>query len=310
MAYSNEAVATGQDVIQKIRAFAVSKGWIVHFDALRPADNTYWWVVMRHPNGGPYFSMMADTVSIHCNAHRTFDSGQDYNTQPDQFYSASIADKTKINLLVTPLLSVHLFSENTGDPYVYCAIEIEPGYYRHLVFGFMTKFVPSLGGFFFDISESEEGRESTLGNYQYPFMMKITGGLSTGGGLDCQDRAGTPAWYTLSASYRSSYSASGAPWGCLDELKELSPDGYTSRSNLLPLMIVAMTGSTFTPYGSPPNFRYIPMDFYQAGDEITIGTDIWKVFPVIRKRTGIYDNTRPQIEKEGTENFAIAYLKN
>lgn len=330
MAYQNVPVDDGYQVVQQIANFAQSVGWTVHRNEDRPADTSFRLVTLSAGNG--YVTLIGDQNNIYLNGHRGIDTGADWDEQPDQYAyqdgntssdsSQEKATRARVILRVNPISSVHFFGSMTPEPYVYAAIEQEPGFYRHLVIGHFQKFGTALGGLFWDVSGVREDRYGSYVEYhRAPFLYNAniisTQNLATNGGFDCQDLAGNPMWCRLGARRDSWDTATtttvGGHWGQeLHALQVASPVVFNSRTPLIPPLIWISTGGQYVPFGTPPGFRYINMDFYQAGDEFTLGTDTWKVFPWARQIDGARN---PSVgvadgpEHEATRNYGIAYLK-
>jgi len=58
----------------------------------------------------------------------------------------------------------------------------------------------------------------------------------------------------------------------------------TGRTQLWPLWCLGRRPSQLaSPLGYPPDMRFIRLDYYNPKDILTLGTEKWKVFPVIRK---------------------------
>lgn len=316
MAYSNVSVTDGHDVLQQIATFAASAGWNIHFNGARPSNTEDKMVVISRTGAPPYLFLMYDHSEsvINMNASYDLDLAEDWDAQLAQFNSTANHTKTATTLRVASLLSVHLFSGTTPQPYIYCAIEKEPGYYRHLMFGYMDKFGSYLGGFFWDVSDTGDYYRSDIDVVYLPFLQynNSNTGLRYGrrGGLDCQDVQGAQMWASFSTWYTNPYSVCGMPFSELYDQFLVNPNSLTFRTTLIPLTVYVRIGTDFYPYGTPPNIRYVNMEHYSAGDEITIGSDIWKVFPVIRKMTPPNSVSFTDPEHEGSQNYGIAYLKN
>jgi len=91
---------------------------------------------------------------------------------------------------------------------------------------------------------------------------------------------------------------------------ELAAIDYNGRTPLQTPYVQVSTDGVHVPYGTPPNVRYINMEFFEAGDELTIGSDTWKVFPVIRRGPSKgYMNPPTEPSDEFSDNYGIAYLK-
>ncbi len=86
--------------------------------------------------------------------------------------------------------------------------------------------------------------------------------------------------------------------GCHDKvLREYSPNALNGIGVLLPNIVSLNIGNEFlSPIGVVPGMRYLDMSNYLPGDEFTIGSDTWKVFPWYSKGGIGY-------------NRGIAYLK-
>jgi hypothetical protein len=65
-----------------------------------------------------------------------------------------------------------------------------------------------------------------------------------------------------------------------------SPQGYNGLAPMLPCQV----GVNRTPYvgtwtllGEFPDVRFLNISNFNAGDELTLGTDVWKIFPLWNK---------------------------
>lgn len=308
MAYQNTPVSDGLGVVQAIASFADDNGWTVHRDE---GDGTEHIVTLSA--GGAYITLRGVPDSVFLNGHRELDADSPWNEQPDQYYIGNYHSHTEVKFRVNPLRSVHLFASATPEPYVYAAVEKEPGYYRHIVIGHMQKFGTALGGLFWDVSDTDWDRSHSgrLSYIRYPLVCKEDSDFpkERKGGLDCQDLDGNARW--ASFYYYSGYTKCGM-WAneITRHIGDLSAIDFNGRTPLQTPFIEVDTDGVYVPYGTPPNFRYVSMEFFEAGDEMTIGPDTWKVFPVIRRAPAIgYQTPAPEPSEEGSENYGIAYLK-
>lgn len=314
MAHQKAPVSDGYQVVQQIASFAANAGWTVHRNEQRPADTTYWIVTLSHGTGA-YITLMGNQNTVYVTGHRGFDASKDWNAQPDQYVITDTSTNqretyTRVRLRVNPILSVDMFGGESPTPYIYVAIEKEPGYYRHICFGYLQKFGTALGGLFWDITETSENLpySSYLNYLRIPCVYNNQGTFHnfSKGGVDTQTDTGVPAWAMFGQG--AAYIPAGNWANEVYSVMMGSPIQFNGRTPLMPLLVqVSING--YVPFGVPPNMRLIDMTFYEAGDEITIGTDVWKVFPAIRKNgeTNTYNDTSPS--SEGSSIYGIAYLK-
>lgn len=319
MSYQNVPVSNGYQVVQQIANFASSVGWTIHRDEDRPADPSFRLITLSA--GGIYITIIGDAQTISVNGHRGIDTGVDWDQQPDQyaFYDGDgdydndneeRYTRPTLELRVNPLTSVHLFGSMTPEPYIYAAIELEPGYYRHLTIGHFEKFGAFSGGTFWDISGlSSHNRGSYEEYHRAPFLYNERANtIASFGGFDCENNAGSPDFFSFSNA--SIVYDRGGCWASeIHSFFVANPIQFNARTALLTPLVWADTGG-FRPVGTPPEFRYVSLDFFEPGDEFTIGSETWKVFPWARRKIGARDQfTKTAPEDEATGMYGIAYRK-
>jgi len=306
MAYQNVPVADGYQVVQQIADFAELNGWAIHrrgeqTDTIQSL--TYYEVTLSVTGFSCYLTLAGYTNEIVLNGHRTYNSSVRWWLQPDQYFAyendndeyftepEERATKVTVELRVYPILSVHLFAGTTPTPYVYAAIEKEPGYYRHLVFGHMQKFGTALGGMFWDVSSRNTSAEeqTNADNHRAPFLYNSNVqyySFSQCGGFDTQDRNGNPVFCRMGYTSTSPYSSGGHNGPEADTFMVANPISFNGRTALqTPLVMANVDG--YVPFGIPPALRYINLEYFEAGDELVIGNETWKVFPWTRRAPGL-----------------------
>ena len=330
MAYQNVPVTDGYQVAQQLANFAAANGWTVHRN--NDVDSgSYREVTVSAPGFSGYVTLAGYQNDIYLNGHRGYDSAQPWFNQPDQYLlydgdgdTGDISERrtrARVELRVNPIQSVHFFGGLTPTPYLYAAIEMEPGFYRHMVIGHFQKFGTALGGLFWDVSSASLDYRRYVSYYEshrVPFLYNSNSRVRTGkGGFDCQDTTGVKRFAAF-GNYNESH-LSGGHWS--KEVRSFAvanPIAFNSRTALLtPLVWVSSEG--YRPFGTPPNFRYVNLTYFEAGDEMTIGGDVWKVFPWARRKAGVRSvrvyfpdgsyRKADQPEDEATEMYGIAYLK-
>lgn len=308
MAYLNTPVSSGVSVVEAIGSFADDNGWTLHRDESDDSSHT-----ITMSAGGAYITLRGVENSVFLNGHREINTDAAWNEQPDQYYnSGDNESKTEVKFRVNPLLSVHLFGNGGDHPYVYAAIENEPGYYRHIVIGHIRKFGTALGGLFWDVADTDWDRSdsSEVNYHRYPLVYKTNDGyIERKGGLDCQNLDGDAQWASFCKD--TVYSKCGM-WAneMTHHIGRMSAIDWNGRTPLQTPFVEVDTDGVYVPYGTPPNFRYVSMEFFEAGDEMTIGPDTWKVFPLIRRGDALgYIGRVIEPSEEFSGNYGIAYLK-
>jgi len=315
MAYQNIPVANGYQVVEQIAAFAATAGWTVHRNE-ESSFNSNFRIVTLSDGIGAYITLAGKNNRIYLNGHRGIDTGSDWNNQPDQYVDTTddgvkVDTYCRVRLNVTPILSVYLFGGASPKPYLYAAIEVEPGYYRHITMGYFEKFGTALGGLFWDIAETSDSPRSiaheSSNKYPLVYNSRNRDHDNTKGGFDAQDRNGDPVWVAFGTDFHAGYKIGGY-WG--NEFYsqiQVSPIRFNSRIPFItPLVSISNLG--LVPYGIAPALRYVNMAYLLPGDEITMGTETWKVFPLIRNAPASGEDFG-DYDEEGSSDYGIAYLK-
>ena len=329
MAYQNTPVENGYQVAQQLASFAASVGWTVHRQGEQTDINgsTLYYEVTISASGYPcYVTIAGYSNRIELNGHRGYDSSKRWWEQPDQYvyyngdgeYTDSYEDETRTicELRVNPILSVHMFGSMSPTPYLYAAIEKEPGYYRHLTIGHLQKFGTAKGGMFWDVSN----RRKYNGYHSYPYYHRApllnadnADGYNDGpGGFDTQKSDGTPYFnrfgIVIYDENQPRMSTGGHHATELHSVFTASPIAFNART---PLQVPMVFANTYTPFGTAPAMRYVDLTYFEAGDELVVGNETWKLFPWARRTYGVRNSNSDYSgpEYEATHMYGIAYLK-
>ena len=201
---------------------------------------------------------------------------------------------------------------------IYCALSHGAGYYQHIIFGDITKVHASAftgGNFFFASLDASNnylsyGRtlaitDTTFSGYAYsafgaPFQSSV--GIFASGtyrGLHCEIDGET--WpisgvatanvgltdYAISSLYRN-------------------PNNWNNQVNLIPIAIQFGALSSLQMYlGYMEHVRFVRIDNYEPTETITIGTDIWQVYPCVLKNSTDRNNSSGTAQHSGTIGFAV-----
>ncbi len=222
--------------------------------------------------------------------------------------------------MATSLYAYHLFSN--GD-FVHVVIEETPGRFRHLSFGFINKYGSFAGGQYLTAGCPVESFTTTpysfnTSNQSIPFGANGQGpsraSLATYGYPGTYVRADIDGWtvgwrllttgywdtanldvcgcaaYANATNNRAGYNVSGTQNSVNTLAHDLayhcSPQSYNGLAPMLPCYV----GVNRTPYvgtwtllGEFPDVRFLNISNFNPGDELILGTDVWKIFPLWNK---------------------------
>ncbi|KGG93050.1 hypothetical protein P245_10810 [Comamonas thiooxydans] len=225
-----------------------------------------------------------------------------------------------IGPMATSLYAYHLFSN--GD-FIHLVIEETPGRFRHLSFGFINKYGAFAGGQYLTAGCPVEASTTTAyafntTNHMVPFgsnsQATSRAALASNGYAGSYVRADIDGWtvgwrllsvgwyttdqgdaygctsYANAANTRAGYNG-GATQNSLNSLAHdlayhCSPQSYNGLAPMLPCYVGVNRApyvGTWTLLGEFPDVRFLNIANFNPGDELTLGTDVWKIFPLWNK---------------------------
>jgi hypothetical protein len=319
MTYATGSASDPADLLDKVRAFLLSEGWTID-DFRDRTDHSGWkWLIVS--KSGFRFQLWEERTSLNGTASLppwnigqmivagSYNSGANFNAQPGYMDTTHIS---YVNGIQGPFTAHHFFSgTGASGPYFYCALEVTAGEFRHFGIGCLDKMGSYTGGEFVTSSawslggSSGQTQDPTSGYNQVPFDevgSSNNGFMGSYGGtfVRCQDAFGTSLLdYSSSAlgifkmdrGIATSGARGRARGGTISNqnsqsqlIYDAGPISPTGVSPVWRIQVAVDRGSGFGSFiGEPPAFRHVAMDYLNAGDELTFGTDVWKVFPCIRK---------------------------
>lgn len=305
MSYETGTASDVNDLLAKLRTFALANGWSQDFSGARTsgAGNALqinkggFYVTFRSDNGagsatdpGPYIGGYA---------HGTYSAGN--GTENQAGASASVGHWC--NGMTGPFVAYHFISNTElGAEYLYCVVEISAGTFKHFGTGVLVKIGAITNGQF--IYASTWNYSATFINsadvvqHSVPFDSQELNSSRIRPSLNCRVDADTtsPRWMdggaTSTIANRSMRGgmrlATGGNAGGQRVLMDNAASALTGRNMIYPCFLYAeRTGGLFNPLGYPPGIRWVKLAFLEPNAVLTIGTDQWKVFPVIRKNGGV-----------------------
>lgn len=307
MAYQEQSTLAGPDVlINNLMNFAAANGWTVARNNLAGSNRT---ATLRKEGVTDYIHVYnTDALYIRMRVSVGYDAGLPPAGQPD------VSGESFTSLLEGPYPMCFFFA---SQDQIWVSVAIaRSGEYRHFTFGRLDKAGVYTGGTYVD------GTDWPVTNYPATFSYKhipFQGAYFSGGGLGYiradipnDDRAN---WFHAIGAQSHLASIAYGETGEVGHgtaaslVYRADRNAFSGRSILhaIPLY-VRRTGSEtyFSPMGIVQDVRYCSINKFEPEQEITIGGDVWKLFPVAAKRpiTGA-----PETGPAGSGDYAFAIKK-
>jgi hypothetical protein len=193
-----------------------------------------------------------------------------------------------------PYVAYHLFSDVVGD-YVHCVLEYSAGFFRHLVFGQLDKFGAYAGGHYCDAvyvgSDAYQSANYYSSSTRQLFDNYGTSSLSSSTGqVSANLELNIWRMFDSQSGGSSSFDAYGNGRSGLTSrlLAGSQPNTLNLATPLIPIYIFTDIGGSAasgncTPLGVIKDLRLVWMQPFSVGQEVTLGSDTWKVFPIYRR---------------------------
>jgi len=330
MAYQTGTSSDVNDLLDKFRLFAIAQGWTANRWATVGSGRE-----LCIQKGSAYFnfrswnneSMLVNGSSASSKYGITLNGSDGYSAsawdqQPGYPVRGSSSGGDQAHVLfplVTttgPFPNYYFFAPDSKT--LYAEIEVTTGVFQRFGCGSLDLFNPSApgGGRFCYATGGAHVTNSVIYNnwlaadadstqYQMelvPFRGADYANNNSGYSFGSMVRAAFDAFNNWAGS-GPSVTASGLQMACQGGgvhdkvLRDYSPNPLNGIGLLLPNIVSLNIGNQYLcPIGSVPGMRYMDMTNYLPGDEFTIGSDTWKVFPWYAKGGIGY-------------NRGIAYLK-
>lgn len=284
------------DLLDKLAVFADDAGWTIDYHGSRTSGSGE---ALQLTKGAMACTFIADTTAstganpgpyFGCYQHDAYNAGNGTENQ------ANASEKCFANGMAGPYVAYHFMAgEEQGSEYLYVVVETAAGTFKHIGVGRLVGF-----------GELQQGTFAFASNWSYSSSWISTWNIDTHA-VPFDERESTsapwpgtviredgddlsPRWFharqsASSATYlRGGVRRSGesvySPMLC-------GASAITGRAVLFPCWMAGARGSSyFSPLGYPPGMRWVKLDYLSPGDILTLGTDQWRVFPVIRKNGG------------------------
>lgn len=319
MAYETGTATGAVDLLDKFRVFAESQGWTTNRWVVAGSGRELciskgkaYFNFRAWQNESMLVSgtSVASKYGITLNGSENYSSGSAWDRQPGyaKRLETGATDQGHALLpLVTnfgPFPAYHFFAPDSKT--LYCELEVTTGCYHRMGVGSLDLFNPSCpgGGRFFYGTSGAHVTNAVSGNtwlnvdmdnsaYQmefFPFRaasLGTTNNASVGVASFVRAISGsTDGW----ASSGRNVGTVGMPLacqggGCHDRvMRDYGAAPLNGVGVMLPNIVSLNVGDEYlSPIGVLPGIRHLDITPYLAGNEFTLGSDVWKVFPWYQK---------------------------
>ena len=293
------------DFLQKLAMAAAAAGWTVDQNAAVTSDG--WWLAL-HNGTGCYVNLHAKAADnqIDLWGATGYNGSNTYSNQPGvPSYSNLIAYTGG-----GPFVGYHIFTKTGTSPYLHCVIEVSAGVFVHLHMGTLVS--PNGGGNVqyhgcSSITSVSGAYYNSFPAYQTaPWSNGSSDGMYINATIDSVNRWFKNEWTASSptkAIFPAVNQSLGAPYGHMIywTAAQAQPNTFNGLPVLLPmpLFLERAAGGIFAYVGDAPDVRQFNMRSNNPKDEITIGSDVWKVFPIGVKGSNVNVPSAPYCSGNG-----------
>lgn len=285
MAYSEQtSIATTAELVNHIVGFASANGWTTERNELSGANRR---ATLRKPGTSDYLHVYNDSaIGVGLRISVGYDAGAAPSAQPN------VSGEAFTNLGAGPYPKAFLFS--SGEM-VWVTVSIAAsGEYRHLTFGVLDKIGAYNGGSYVESTDWGRGNWwAQFNSNRAPFFVNV-GSVGSYGRVRADADGRSNFFFNIGQ-------ASGPP-SPIDAITEVGVDTATPGGAMLERsdnnafsgrsifhtipVFVSRTGSQryYSPIGVVHDVRFCSLQKFEPEQEVTIGADTYKVFPVVAKR--------------------------
>lgn len=335
MSYLQTTASSVLDILTKISSFAVSLGWTV-------ARSDYWiqnplatnptrrYILTLNKSGNDYLHFCTElhlTDAFPNNIYNfrslSINTGLDALAQPERSSLSRTNLKTQ-----GPYVNLYLFGATSPVDYIHVVIEIAAGVYRHIHVGRLIKKGTWVGGDYSTGTYIEQASNypsfPTSSQHKVPFSEKADLQDDNGSSMRCESSS-LPNYSTSGTTRSNKYlfyfyasdlnskvgtgiilESSGVPSSaCLAGTWDYTVNTFNSRASLTRINhFVSDQGPIWRYVGEVADLRVLNIAAFAPGEEFTIGSDVWKIFPLYCKKD---DPSTPATEQ--SKNYGWAYKK-
>ncbi len=312
MAYQTGTPPGCANFLQTLATAAAAAGWTVDHNAAVTSDG--WWLAL-HNSTGAYVNLHAKAADnqIDCYGATGYNGANTYSNQtgtPAQLLNAYTG-------AAAGFVGYHIFTKAGGaSPYIHCMLEVTSGVFVHIHFGTVvsangggnvnyltcSSIVSPQGSFYYSYPQYQI---TPWGEGSNDAMLINATVDSTNRWFGSQNLASSPARALLpfvnpansSLGKQLYFAAAQSLPNTFNGLPVLLP---------MPMMLERAAGGLWAYVGDALDIRQFNLKSNSPKDEITIGADVWKVFPVGTKGSNVNIGNAPYC----TGYVGFAFRKN
>jgi len=335
MTYENGTAIDLEDLLAKLDTFATTThgGWSGY--TTNPNTTNGWFELhkgslsasFKYPTSSPlHLSVHQATAFVNDSTapgKHTNDSGNGYNTTDTGHTNANLLGERCVQDIGDgPFPSYHFFADDTTVDYIHVATLTAGGFYRHFGFGNLEKFGDNWTGgeYAYGHLQDTGTNVNALDTDSHTLLDAV---CSTGEKQHCATlhigqssgllNCGTARWGAVANDSSPNTDTAGLPRrqihggyrGGMAARGFGNPIGNLS-SGLIPLVPIPVfyrdpSNPRVQYLGRMPDVRFLNIKNFEPEQEITIGSDVWVVFPHSLKTQSLIVNH--------SQNLGIAYRK-
>lgn len=308
MAYETGSASSPSDLLDKLRAFLLTNGWTINSFITVGSGKR-----LHVQKGACYFNFRSYHGETLSNANDLnnqnisgfwgiggypsdgYSGANNWNSQPGcplygPYYRGGYA-----NQLSSAIPTYHFFTY-TDITEVHVVIEFVTGKFQHINFGDLQKYNASaLGGRWMSMPTGVDEQLPQISGVDYNYgaasMVPFRCSAYTATGIFQSslvrvniDNHDGWAFDANNSSYGASPIAAVGPHYYNQDLETATTSPYSWQTQLLPYVIgIVRSNASVSPFGEIKHLRELDITNYIEGEEIVLGPDTWKVFPVYQK---------------------------
>lgn len=281
MAYETGSATNVDTLLQALATFAAAQGWTINYNGNRTGTGAgLGTAIILSKAGQCHTTFRTHTANrwIETVGHDPYSS---FLTTELQNNSSGVTRSNEVN---GPFQAYHFFA---GDIYLYVVVETTAGVYKHSGCGIIQQ----LG-------------DASPGHFVYGTTWNMTGATQYYISDPNNNRHAVPLDNNDSSAgirstyLRSDYDGNSNYWSTTSNRLSFYPrqrdsrlsavSRYTQRAVLsAPVFCLNRPNSLISFVGVAPNLRTVLLDWISPGDNLTLGSDVWKVFPIIRRNGAV-----------------------
>lgn len=299
--YSTGTASGPTAVLQALATFATSAGFTIDNNA---AYSGGWWLAVH--KGSCYLNFVSDSG----NSKVTLYGATGFNSASAPSAQANASAAVGCNSGVGPYVGYHFFSTSGSAAYLHVAIEKSAGLFAHFHGGALNAIGTAAPCIYIQATNwPYTGYYASFPDSSGNYLPWSQNGYSYSNGYVGVTVDSTFRWFNPGQSQPSRAVWPGQGAGLSYTAYNRSPNTANGLAVLLPMQcfVERAVGNIYAYVGDVPDTRYLNMKNNNPKDEITIGADTWKIFPMISNNPNINIGNSPN---PSSGNYALAFRKN